>query len=140
MAAKTVETTASVSDFINQVLDERKRADCYKLIELMQAETGSQPKMWGPSIIGFGSYHYKYESGHEGDMPVIGFSPRAAALTLYLQQEFPGRQEALERLGKHTTSKACVYIKKLADVDMAVLRELVQASVVETNRIYGGQS
>ena len=102
------------------------------LVKLMQRLTGEKPKMWGPSIIGFGSYHYAYESGREGDMPLVGFSPRKAATVLYITTSFSGSEELLAKLGKHTGSKACLYIKKLADVDHGVLETLIVKSVAAT--------
>lgn len=115
---------ASVLEFINNVPDERKRQDSLTVMEMMREVTGLEPKMWGPAIIGYGSYHYKYESGREGDMPMIGFSPRKQALTLYIIADFDQRDELLTKLGKHTTSVSCLYVKRLSDIDMGVLREL----------------
>lgn len=123
---KTTENKASVTDFINSVADERKRADSFKIVELMEQESGFPAKMWGPAIIGFGSYHYKYESGREGDMPLVGFSPRVNAITLYLANGAPGFDALLGKLGKHTMSKACIYVKKLTDIDVDVLRTMVR--------------
>ncbi|WP_080055354.1 DUF1801 domain-containing protein [Spirosoma aerolatum] len=125
---KTIETTQSVTDFIEAVADETKRIDSFRLVELMQTQTGFEPKMWGPSIVGFGAYHYKYDSGREGDAPLVGFSPRANALTLYLGT-FEGKDELLQKLGKHKIGKGCVYIKNLRDVDADVLKEMVTRSV-----------
>lgn len=103
---------------------------------MLERITGESPKMWGPSIIGFGSYHYKYDSGHEGDMCRLGFSPRKAELVLYVLTEDPGQTEKLTRLGKHKTGKSCLYIKKLADVDMAVLEEIATDALSYMNRKY----
>jgi hypothetical protein len=125
---KTKATPASVSEFIAAIGDENKRADAKALAKIMQSATGEKPKLWGPSIIGFGSHHYKYESGREGDMPLAGFSPRKAAMVLY-GMGFEGAEKLLGKLGKHTTGKGCLYIKKLADVDRKVLEELVAKSV-----------
>jgi Domain of unknown function (DU1801) len=122
---KTKPTRLSVAAFIDALTDETRRADAKALVKLMQSATGEKPKMWGPSIIGFGNYHYKYESGREGDMPVAGFSPRKAATVLYGMIGFTGAEEILAKLGKHTTGKGCLYIKKLADVDQDVLESLV---------------
>lgn len=127
--AKTKETTASVTDFINAVADEKKRADAFKLLKIFEEATGFEPKMWGPSIIGFGSYHYKYDSGHEGDAPLAGFSPRKDAVSLYTYQAAENREDMLQRLGKHKAAKGCIYIKKTQDVDEDVLRELIKSSV-----------
>ena len=125
---KTTETESSVAEFIEAVPDAAKRADSYEIIRLMQEKTGFEPKMWGPSIIGFGSYHYKYDSGHEGDAPLVGFSPRSSAITLYILG-FPDSEERLAALGKHKSSKACIYIKRLKDVDINVLSDMIVDSV-----------
>jgi hypothetical protein len=122
---KTKTTTASVAAFI-EALAEDKRADAKALIKLMQDITGEKPKMWGPSIIGFGSYHYKYESGREGDSLLVGFSPRKPATVLYGLLGNLNTETLLARLGKHTTGKGCLYIKKLADVDLKVLATLIE--------------
>ena len=126
---KTVKTGASVDEFMAGVENKRRREDGLVLLEMMRDVTGLEPEMWGPSIIGFGSYHYRYESGREGDMPLIGFSPRKQSLSLYIMSGFGEYEELLGRLGKHKTGASCLYINKLADVDMAVLRELVSRSV-----------
>ena len=134
---KTKPTKVSVDEFLSNVEPEQKRADSYALIKLMQKVTGEEPHMWGPTIIGFGTYHYKYESGHEGDAPIAGFSPRAQALTLYLMPYFVEQAEPLlNKLGKFKASKGCLYVKKLADVDMAVLEELVRDSVAAVRKTY----
>jgi len=125
---KTKPTQLSVTSFID-ALDPAKRADAKALVKLMQSATNEKPKMWGPSIIGFGLYHYTYDSGREGDMPVVGFAPRKAATVLYGVTGFKGSDAFLSRLGKHTTGKGCLYIKKLADVDPKVLSALVVESV-----------
>jgi len=126
---KTKLTKLSVAAFIDALTDQARRADAKALVKLMQSTAGEKPKMWGPSIIGFGSYHYKYESGREGDMPVIAFSPRKAATVLYGMTGFSEAATLLAKLGKHTTGKGCVYIKKLADVDQHVLEALVVRSL-----------
>ena len=126
---KTKPTKISVSAFIDALTDETRRADAKALVKLIQSATGEKPKMWGPSIIGFGSYHYTYESGREGDMPLAGFSPRKAATVLYIGAGFSDAEALLAKLGKHTTGKGCLYIKKLADVDQNVLETLVVKSV-----------
>ncbi len=126
---KTLPTDNNVKTFLDSVPDEKKRQDCYKALELMQKATGYPAVMWGPSIVGFGSYHYKYESGHEGDAPLTGFSPRKEALTFYLMPDNEQREELLQRLGKHKASKGCIYVKKLADIDTEVLKELAVATV-----------
>ena len=121
---KTKPTKLSVPAFIDALTDATRRADAKVLVKLMQKSSGEKPKMWGPAIIGFGSCHYKYESGREGDVPLVGFSPRKAASVLYLAG-FSDSQALLAKLGKHTTGKGCLYIKKLADVDHHVLEALV---------------
>jgi Domain of unknown function (DU1801) len=129
---KTQVTDADVVEFLNNVEDPRKRADSFTILEMMRDITGEEPKMWGPTIVGFGQYHYKYASGHEGDMCIVGFSPRKQALTVYISTDFEQYDALMAKLGKHTTSKACLYIKRLSDVDLNVLRELVTKSVEHT--------
>ena len=129
---KTKPTQFGVSDFIAAIPEPARRADAETLLKLMQGVMREEPKMWGPSIIGFGSYHYKYETGREGDMPVVGFSPRKPATVLYGLRASTEAEALLERLGKHTTGKGCVYIKKLADVDQKVLAEMIRKSAVAT--------
>jgi hypothetical protein len=128
---KTKAIRASVSAFLAAIPDDTKRADAKTLAKLMHAATGEKPKMWGPSIIGFGTHHYIYASGHEGDMPLIGFSPRKPALVLYLTR-FQGSDALLAKLGKHTSGKGCLYIKKLADVDTKILKQLIDKSAAAT--------
>ena len=129
---KTQETDSSADDFINSLDNEQAINDCLKLIAIMTKISGHEPKMWGPSIIGFGKYHYKYATGREGDMPVIAFAPRKGKLVLYLEQELIQFSELLEKLGKHTTSKACLYIKRLSDVDEIVLTQIIEQSYQRT--------
>ena len=129
---QTQPTKVSVAAFIDALTDETRKADAKVLVKLMQSATGEKPAMWGPSIIGFGSRHYKYESGREGDTPIVGFSPRKAATVLYSTIGFSGSDAFLARLGKHSTGKGCLYIKKLADVDQKVLAEMVVKSVAAT--------
>ena len=129
MANKTVPTRKSVEKFLEGIDDERKRADSRELLDLMKDITGEEAVMWGDSIVGFGAYHYKYESGREGDMPLAGFSPRKQSLTLYIMDGFDEYDGLLGKLGKHSTGKACLYVKRLDDVDRDVLRELVRRSV-----------
>jgi hypothetical protein len=130
---KTKPTKQNVAAFIDALTDPARRAEAKALIKLMQSlmqsATGEKPKMWGPSIIGFGSYHYKYDSGREGDMPLIGFSPRKAAIVLYNMTGFSDSEALLAKLGRHTTGKGCLYIKRLADVDQKVLEALTAKSV-----------
>lgn len=133
---KTTETQSSVIDFVNTVDDEVKRNDSLELITIMQKITGSQAKMWGPSIIGFGSYHYKYASGHEGDASLAGFSPRKNAISLYLYLTEENREELLPKLGKFKPSKGCIYIKKLADIDVEILKKMVSLSVENLKKLY----
>jgi hypothetical protein len=135
---KTKPTKSSVAAFIAALTDTAQRADAKALVKLMQSAAGEKPKMWGPSIIGFGSYHYTYDSGREGDMPLIGFSPRKAAIVLYNMTVFSGSEALIAKLGKHSTGKACLYIKKLADVDQRVLEELVVKSVAAVRARYPG--
>jgi hypothetical protein len=132
--SKTKPTNVSVGAFIDAIADEVRRADAKAIVKVMQRVTGEKPKMWGPSIIGFGSHHYRYESGREGDVPLAGFSPRKAATVLYGLLGTAESEALLERLGKHTTGKGCLYIKKLADVDQAVLEALIVASAARREK------
>lgn len=134
---KTKETDDSVIEFIENVEHPRKREDAYKLLDIFTETSGYEAKMWGPSIIGFGSYHYKYESGHEGDAPLVGFSPRKAKISLYLAPGDSKRDELLEKFGKHTTGKACVYINNVDDIDVDVLKELIEQSITFLQEKYG---
>ena len=133
---KTTETSMSVDAFINAVKDEFKRTDSFKLIELLKKETGMEPKMWGPSIVGFDSYHYKYESGHEGDSPLVAFSPRASAITLYLSGHFEKRDELLEKLGKYKTNKGCIYIKNLDSINIGILQKMIINHIKHIRKMY----
>ena len=126
---KTKANTASVENFLRKVDDKQKREDSFKILEMMKKITKEEPKMWGPSIVGFGSYHYKYESGHEGDMCIAGFSPRKQALTVYILPGFDKYESLMKKLGKYKTGKSCLYIKKLEDVDQKVLAEVITESV-----------
>jgi hypothetical protein len=126
---KTTETTQSVADFLNTIADDAKRADSFRLMEIMKKATGFEPKMWGSAIVGFGSYHYKYASGHEGDAPKAGFSPRAKEFSLYLSSNYTGREILMQKLGKHKSGVACVYFKKLADINENVLHEMIVTSI-----------
>src|SRR5450631_2724195 len=129
---KTRPTKSSVAAFIDALTDPTKRADAKALVKLMRSVTGEKPQMWGPSIIGCGSYHYRYDSGREGDMPLIGFSPRKAATVLYGVAGCSDSKTLLAKLGKHTTGKGCLYIKKLADVDQEVLETMIVKSLAAT--------
>ncbi len=133
---KTKETKMSVMEFIETVENPKKREDAYKLLKIFEETTGFEAKMWGPSIIGFGSYHYRYESGHEGDAPLVGFSPRKAKISLYFATGDTEREKLLERFGKHTSGKACVYINKLADVNEEVLKQLIEQSIAFLQKMY----
>ncbi|EOS58574.1 DUF1801 domain-containing protein [Paenibacillus barengoltzii] len=133
---KTKENDNSVIEFIEGVADAKKREDAYRLLDIFTETTGYPAKMWGSSIIGFGSYHYKYASGHEGDAPLVGFSPRKAKISLYLASNDPERDALLESLGKHTQGKGCVYINKVADIDVDVLRKLIRQSVEHLRKLY----
>jgi hypothetical protein len=126
---KTKRNKGDVEAFLNNVSDEKKRQDSFTVLELMKQVTGKEPEMWGDSIVGFGSYHYKYASGREGDWFVTGFSPRKQNLTLYIMSGFDEYERLLGKLGKHSTGKSCLYIKKIEDVDVDVLTELVKKSV-----------
>lgn len=133
---KTTETSSSVTDFINLVDDEQKRKDSLTIIKLLKKISGKQPKMWGPSIIGFDSYHYKYDSGHEGDAPLLGFSPRKAAISLYIYAATEQNKKLLEKLGKYKMGKSCIYIKKLADLDEAVFNKIAQNTLEHYKKKY----
>ena len=126
---KTKRNKGNVAAFLNSVPDEKKRQDSFTVLELMKNVTGEEPEMWGDSIVGFGSYHYKYASGREGDWFLSGFSPRKQNLTLYIMAGFDEYDQLLEKLGKHSTGKSCLYIKKIEDIDIDVLKELVKLSV-----------
>ena len=134
-ANKTVPSTQNVSDFVAAIPETPRRADAQALLMLMQQATGEEPRLWGPSIIGFGSRHYKYESGREGDTLVVGFSPRKPAIVLYGLRSAPEVDAMLTRLGKHTTGKGCVYIKKVTDVDLEVLRAMIAQAYAAGNDV-----
>jgi len=126
---KTKETDDSVIEFIENVENPKKREDAYRLLDIFTETTGYPARMWGPSIIGFGTYHYKYESGHEGDAPLAGFSPRKAKISLYFATGDADREALLKDLGKYTAAKACVYVNKVADINVDVLKALINQSV-----------
>jgi len=126
---KTTPTEVNILDFINTVEHTGRKEDALILLDLMKDITGLEPQMWGPSIIGFGSYHYKYDSGREGDMMITGFSPRKTSSVVYIMSGFKRHDELLQKLGKHKTGKSCLYINKLADVDMDILKEMVMLSI-----------
>lgn len=123
---KTQKTDASVEAFLNSVADEDRKRDSFAVLDLMKQVSRAEPKMWGPAIVGFGQYHYKYESGRENDWFPIGFSPRKSNLTLYLTGGLESQADLLAKLGKHKTGKGCIYINKLADVDQSVLRQMLE--------------
>ena len=125
---KTKENSAGVEAFLNAIEDEQKRKDCYAIVEIMRDITGFEPKMWGSAIVGFGSYHYKYDSGHEGDMALVSFSPRKANITVYLMGYMLLEKSLIENLGKFKNGKGCLYINKLSDINIPVFKELIRKS------------
>lgn len=133
---KTTETSIDVNEFIHKVENEKRRTDSFALLEIFKSITGFEPKMWGPTIIGFGKYHYKYKSGHEGDAPLAGFAPRKDLLVIYIATEFENRDVLLSQLGKHKSSKACVYAKKLEDLDLQILRKIIINSMTYVKQLY----
>ncbi|HEV8150264.1 MAG TPA: DUF1801 domain-containing protein [Gemmatimonadales bacterium] len=130
----TKPTDASVASYLSAIKDEARREDCAALAKLMTKAAKQAPKMWGTSIVGFGSYHYKYESGREGESCLTGFSSRKADITVYLLAEFPGRDKLLPKLGKHKVGGGCLHIRQLSDVDLKVLEELIVSAVAERQR------
>lgn len=128
---KTKPTDASVTAFLDQVLDDQKRADSFQLVDIMRKISGRPAKLWGGTMVGFGEYHYRYPSGHEGDTFWVGFSPRKQALTLYFMGRLEDKVDLLARLGKHKTGVGCVYIKRLSDVNLSVLEEMIRKNVAE---------
>lgn len=133
---KTKVTKQSVTAFLNAIEDRQKRADAKKVAAIMRKVTGSRAKMWGSSIVGYGEYHYKYESGREGDSMITGFSPRKQALSIYIMAGFSGYQSLMKKLGKHKTGKSCLYVNKLADIDEDVLEQLITKSVQYMRKTY----
>ncbi|WP_412466125.1 DUF1801 domain-containing protein [Pedobacter sp. KLB.chiD] len=133
---KTKENDLSVTDFLNTVTDETKQQDCFNLSSIIAETTGFEAKMWGTAIVGFGRYHYQYESGRTGDAPLIGFSPRKNAIALYLSSDFKDREALLAKFGKYKTAKACIYIKKWHDINVEVLKEMVTKSVARISSLY----
>ena len=136
---KITENNNDVIQFIESVENPKKREDAYQLLDIFTETTGYKAKMWGKDIIGFGSYHYVYESGHEGDAPLVGFSPRKAKFSLYFATGDEERQELLKSFGKHTSGKACVYINKVSDIDVEVLKTLIKRSVEFLEEKYPAQ-
>lgn len=139
MTLKTTPNSNDVEEFLKRVENEKRRTDSFAILQLMERVTGETPKMWGDSIVGFGSYHYKYASGREGDWFLAGFSPRKQNLTLYIMAGFDEYEDLLKDLGKHKTGKSCLYINKLDDVDPDVLKELIKASVTQMKKAYPGE-
>ena len=133
---KTTENNDSVAAFVKKITDADRRKDCQAIIDIMEKQSGFPAKMWGSAIIGFGTYHYKYESGREGDAPLVGFSPRKTEFALYLSSEFDKRDELLKQFGKHKTAKACVYVKKLEDLNVDVLKKMISNSIKHTRAKY----
>ena len=133
---KTKATRASVDNYLDAIGDELRREDCRTLVKLMRRVTKEPPVMWGASIVGFGSYHYRYASGHEGDSCLAGFSSRKGDISIYVTAGFEGQEPLLAKLGKHKAGKVCLYVKRLADVDLELLESLVEGSVAEMRRRY----
>jgi hypothetical protein len=134
---KTTPNEESVQAFLDKVEDEKRKADCLAVLEIMRKITGEEPKMCGKSMVGFGSYHYKYDSGREGDWFLTGFSPRKQNLTLYIMAGFEGYEDLMQQLGKYKTGKSCLYLKKLEDVDQDILVKLIEASTEYLSEKYG---
>lgn len=133
---KTKPTETSVTKFIEQIESAKKKEDAYRLLDLFHEATGLDPVLWGPSIIGYGTYEYKYASGHSGKAPIAGFSPRKAAHSIYLTNEEDRMTELLAKLGKHRKVKSCIYINKLADIDEAVLKQMIRENMVYMEKMY----
>jgi hypothetical protein len=133
---KTKQTGLSVQAYLEAIEDEQRRHDCMTILEIMRRVTKEEPRMWGTSIVGFGSYHYKYESGHEGDSCLVGFASRKGDISLYISSAFDSRESLLAELGKHKTGKACLYIKRLSDIKVPVLEKLVSETMSERRRRY----
>lgn len=134
---KTIPTRASVREFITSVEDENKRRDCRAVMKIMKEVTGKKPVLWGNSIVGYGQYHYKYKSGREGDWMVTGFSPRKQNLTIYIMPGFSNYPDIMDKIGKYKLGSSCLYVKRLADIDTGLLKELVARSVEDMENIYG---
>ncbi len=137
---KTKPTQASVKDFLNQIPDKERRDDCFAIAKIMEEVTGDKPKMWGPSIVGFGTYHYKYASGREGDWPVTGFSPRKKDLTLYIMMGFEKHADLMKQLGKYSNAKSCLYIRRLSDIHVPTLKKLIKSSVKDLQNYTASKS
>src|ERR1044072_916137 len=137
---KTNATTESVEDFLNRIPEAERREDCFAVAKMMEEITGEKPKMWGPSIVGFGSYTYKYASGHTGDWPIAAFSPRKKDLTVYLMMGLEKHTELMEKLGKYSHSKSCLYIRRLSDIHLPTLKKLIKTSVKDLKAYLKAQS
>lgn len=133
---KTTENDNSVTSFLNTVTDEEKRKDSFELVKIFEEASSFKAKMWGNAIVGFGSYHYKYESGREGDAPLTGFSPRKGSFSLYFSSQFEERDELLAKFGKHKSAKACIYVKKLSDIDVSILKKMIVNSMERIKSMY----
>lgn len=133
---KTILNDGDVHEFLNKVENEKRKTDSYQVLTLMKEITGKEPKMWGDSIVGFGKYHYKYDSGREGDMCMVGFSPRKTSLTVYIMPGFEKYDDLMQQLGKYKTGKSCLYIKKLEDVDLDILKTLIHESFQYMDKKY----
>jgi hypothetical protein len=133
---KNKQNKASVKAFLKQIDDKQKMQDCFELLDLMQGITDHKAKMWGTSMVGFGSYHYKYKSGHEGDWFITGFSPRKQNLVVYIMPGFSKYQKLMQQLGKYKTGKSCLYVKRLEDINITVLKKIVTRSVKDMNKLY----
>lgn len=133
---KTIETENSVADFLTSISDSKRCEDCTFIINLLNKLSGFEPKMWGTSIVGFGIYNYKYESGHSGNAPLAGLASRKNALTIYLASTFDAKESLLSKLGKHKSSKSCLYIQKLEDIDIEILSQLVKKSIERVKELY----
>lgn len=136
---KTTQTSTSVDAFVNSIKDETKRNDSRNLIAFIKDQTGLEPKMWGSAIVGFGSHHYRYESGREGDSPNIAFSPRVSSIAIYLSANFEDREMLLKQLGKYKADKGCVHIKRLADIDMGILQKMISNHLKHIQKLYPNQ-
>jgi hypothetical protein len=134
---KTKPTEVSVESYLSAIEDETRRKDCEDLVSMMTRITNFKPVMWGTSLVGFGSYHYKYDSGHEGDSFLVGFSSRKSDISIYIMGTCPGLDELLAKLGKHKMGKGCLYVRKLSDVDLNVLEQIIAGSFAERKRHYG---
>ena len=137
---KTKPTNESVEEFLNRIPEAERREECFAVAKMMEEITGEKPKMWGPSIVGFGGYHYKYASGREGDWPMAAFSPRKKDLTVYLMMGFEKRAELMEKLGKHSHAKSCLYIRRLSDIHVPTLKKLIKVSVKDLKAYIKAQS